>query len=319
MGIQKRHLLEAATLIGESAREDGAWKVRLISEGQGSSGFYSRELLENFHGVLDDVLSFKNHPGEWEGPESRDFTMIVGEIRGETWVEDDERGLAAVYGWYLPDPEHREKIERYKKKIALSIYAMGEGEHNDDTGRFEVTSFEADPYNSLDVVIAAGARGKFLEHARKVNEHRIKNASATVVEAEKKDTEGLSEMAEKDVLDKLDKLISLQTANAEASAKAAQATVDSEEVAKAVESGIAKYRDAIEAVTAAELLPSQSKALLAFAAEGRDITADIESAKVVATEARSLSKEGSKENLQEDGRFTEGAGSGYTLKGFGKG
>lgn len=312
---EKRHLLEAATLVGESAREDGAWKVRLISEGQGSSGFYSRALLEGFHSVLNDVLSFKNHPGEWEGPESRDFTMIVGEILGETWVEDDERGLAAVYGWYLPDPEYKEKIERYKNKIALSIYAMGEGSHNEDTGRFEVTSFEEDPYNSLDVVIAAGARGKFLEHARKIYAHRVENASATSAGDTKEDTEGYSEMEIKDVADKLDTLIAKYEGQDESNKKEAQAEVDSEKVAEAVKAGVEAFRKASETIAEAKLLPTQEATLLALAAEGRDITSDIDSAKVIATEARSLAE--SVATNQEGGRFTEASTAGYKLSGFG--
>lgn len=312
---QKRHLLEAATLIGESAREDGAWKVRLISEGQGSSGFYSRELLEGFHAVLNDVLSFKNHPGEWEGPQSRDFTMIVGEILGETWVEDDERGMAAVYGWYLPDPEYKEKIERYKNKIALSIYAMGEGEFDENTGNFNVTSFEADPYNSLDVVIAAGARGKFMEHARKVYAHRVENASATSAGDATEDTEGISEMEIKDLADKLDTFIAKFEGQAESNQKEAQAEVDSAKVAEAVKAGVEAFRKAADTIAEAKLLPTQEATLLALAVEGRDIASEIDSAKVIATEARSLAESGSIN--QEGGRFTESAATGYKLSGFG--
>lgn len=104
----KKHLLEAATLIGESANEDGTWKVRVISEGKGSSGVYTAELLEKHHSAFDDILSFKNHPVGWDGPETRDFTMISGEIVGKTWVENDERGLKAIYANYRPDPEYKD-------------------------------------------------------------------------------------------------------------------------------------------------------------------------------------------------------------------
>ena len=45
-----KHLLEAASLVGDTANADGTWKVRLISEGRGSSGVYTAALLENhFH------------------------------------------------------------------------------------------------------------------------------------------------------------------------------------------------------------------------------------------------------------------------------
>src|SRR5690625_7567990 len=94
----RKHLLEAASLVSESASKDGTWKVRLISEGRGSSGIYTRELLENHHHAFNDVLSFKNHPGMWDGPQSRDFTMIAGERSEERRVGTEwrSRGEAAA-------------------------------------------------------------------------------------------------------------------------------------------------------------------------------------------------------------------------------
>lgn len=310
----KKHLLEAATLMGESAREDGAWKVQLISEGQGSSGFYSRELLEKYHSVFDEVLSFKNHPTGWDGPEARDFTEIVGEITGETWVENDSRGMAAIYGWYLPDPDHKDKIERYKSKLGVSIYAMGEGEFNEDTGNFTVTSFESDPYNSLDVVIAAGARGKFLESMRKVYEHRSSSKASTAsVVVEKKEI-GLT--MDKEIEDRFAGIESLlqglatqkqENAQAEADANAVQAEAD-----KRVEAIVASLA-AVESARA-DLLPSQVASLVESAKRGEDVAPAIESAKTIATEAReAFSKPG-----VETGRIGESLKSAADLgKAFG--
>lgn len=284
---EKKHLLEAATLIGESAREDGAWKVQLISEGQGSSGFYSRELLEEFHSVFDEVLSFKNHPTGWDGPETRDFTEIVGEITGETWVENDERGMAAIYGWYLPDPDHKEKIERYKSKLGVSIYAMGEGEFDENTGNFKVTSFESDPYNSLDVVLAAGARGKFLESMRKVYEHRSSNqtSTASVVGNE---TKGYTMAEIQDVLDAVKEQNTLLSALVASKQENAQTEADANAVQVAADARVESIVASITAVNAesANLLPSQVASLTESAKRGEDVASAIESAKAIATEAR---------------------------------
>lgn len=318
--IEKRPIFEAATLVSESPREDGAWKVRIISEGQGSSGYYSRELLENFHHVFNDVLSFKNHPTGWDGPEDRDFTMIAGEIIGETWVENDEREMAAVYGWYLPDPEHREKLERYKKKLGVSIFAMGEGEWDDTTGNFIVTEFTEDPYTSVDVVIAAGARGKLLESARKAYALRVEKASAA--SAGVTEEEGLSEMAEKDVLDAIGKLTVAVEALTESGKKEAQATVDADALSTAVEAGVKAYADATAAIDSAELLPSQEADLRDRAAKGEDITSALESAKVIAAEAREAAGKSANKTTQtkttsESAQFSEGAEQDYQFKGFG--
>lgn len=307
MSRETKYLLEAASLIGESAREDGAWKVRLISEGQGSSGFYSRELIEGFYEVFNDVLSFKNHPTGWDGPETRNFTEIVGEILGDVWIEDDERGMASIAGWYLPDPEYADKIERYKKKIALSIYAMGEGEFDENTGNFRVTSFQEDPYNSLDVVIAAGARGKFLESMRKTYEHRSSEQESSVASALDNKSKGITMDEEtKAAFAALTTLISglvdtkQESAQAEADATAVQAEADAR---------VEKIVSSLEAVESAraDLLPSQVASIMESAKRGEDVAPAIESAKAIATEAREAF---SSSDHQESGRIGESADSG---------
>src|SRR5690606_8734493 len=64
------------------------------------------------------------------------------------------------------------------------------GEFDENTGNFNVISFEEDPYNSLDVVIAAGARGKFLESMRKVYEHRSSKETSTASVVVENETKG---------------------------------------------------------------------------------------------------------------------------------
>lgn len=316
----RRGLVEAAKLLGEAAREDGAWKVRLISEGQGSSGFYSRELLEGYHSVLDDVLSFKNHPGEWDGPETRDFTMIVGEIVGETWIEDDERGMASIVGWYLPDPEYRDKIERYKGKLGVSIYAMGEGEFDENTGNFKVTSFEADPYNSLDVVIAAGARGKFLESMRRAYAHRVENASAASAEGKTNKEEELTEMELKDLGEEIASLTTAFRDFVESQKKSIEAEAESATAEEAAKAAVEAYDAQTQAIADADLLPTQAESLRKQAREGKDVSAQLEDAKLVAKEAKEQAAKTIQEGDRSDaGRFAEGAAtSGYKLSGFGQ-
>lgn len=288
-----KHLLEAATLISEAASEDGTWKIKVISEGKGSSGIYTAELLETHHAAFDDVLSFKNHPTGWDGPESRDFTMIAGEIQGATWVDTDETGRKAVYANYLPDPEYKDKLERYKDKLGLSIYIEGSGYEN-EAGDFVVDWFNpADPYASLDVVIAPGARGKFLESARKAYESvNIDPKKPTVTSAEQEKENG-SKMDEKD-REKLDALVtavaSLVADKEKATAEAAQVTADVDAGRVAVEA----YDAAVTAIDAAELPDKVVESLRKQAKEGVDVTAYIEQAVAIkeateeAAEARLL-------------------------------
>lgn len=284
----KRHLLEAASLASESASEDGTWKVRLISEGKGSSGTYPKELLENHHHALDNLLSFKNHPTGWDGPQERDFTMIAGEIKGETWVDTDERGLTAVYGNFLPDPEYADKLARYKEKLGLSIYIEGSGywqENSDGSEDFIVDWFNPnDPYASVDVVIAPGARGKFMESMKKVYSDRTENKRTAEVAGENR-----KKNMEKEVLDALkgiqETLNALTSEKAEKAATAAKVEADAEAARIAAESAVSHYSAAVEAVDAADLFESQRKSILAAAAKGEDVSELISEAKAVKEEA----------------------------------
>lgn len=278
-----RHLLEAATLVSEAASEDGTWKVRLLSEGRGSSGVYTASLLENHHHAFDNVLSFKNHPTGWDGPETRDFTMIAGEIVGETWVENDERGLRAIFGNYLPDPEHKDKIERYKDKLGLSIYIEGSGYVDESSGDFVVDWFNPeDPYASVDVVIAPGARGKFMESMRKF--YAGEDVSGNRPGARQAENERKSKMDEelKETLKGISDALALLVAEKK-TAEAAEAQAKADEAA--VTSAVEAYDKAVQAIDEADLLPVQVESLRSEAKAGRDVTPLIEAAKKVKEDA----------------------------------
>lgn len=272
---ETRPLFEAASLVGDM-NADGLWKVRLISEGKGSSGVYTASLLENHHSALNDLLSFKNHPVGWDGPEARDFTMIAGEIVGETWIEKDERGLVAVYGNYRPDPEYKEKLARYKGKLGVSIYIEGSG-YYDENEEFIVDWLNpADPYASLDVVIAAGARGKFEESLKSFYAQRSADRPSTTSVQERKEIEDMATVEER--LDALtaavESLVSAQNAKIE---QEAQVKVNEEAVTERLDA----YDAAIATIDAAELLPPQIESLRAEAKKGADVAPLIEQAKKI--------------------------------------
>ena len=310
--MTKRNLLEAASLVSESASEDGTWKVRLISEGKGSSGIYTAELLENHHSAFDDVLSFKNHPTGWDGPETRDFTMIAGEIKGATWVEADERGLKAVYGNYLPDPEYRDKIERYKDKLGLSIFIEGSGYVDEATGDFIVDWFNpSDPYASLDVVIAPGARGKFLENARKVYDARRSESEKTpgIPPAERKDNEIMELEKVVEAVEALTAQVTALVADKEsAKAQEAQVNADAQAVAEALEA----FESAVKAIDEADLLAPQRESLLSAAKRGEDVAPLIESAKAV----KAAALEAVQVNESHGRDFGGSANKSYTVAGW---
>lgn len=274
--MNKKHLLEAATLVSESASEDGTWKVKLISEGKGSSGTYPATLLENHHHAFDNVLSFKNHPTGWDGPSERDFTMIAGKVVGETWVESDERGLKAVYGNYLPDPEYKDKISRYKEQLGLSIYIEGSGYVEESSGDFIVDWFNPeDPYASVDVVIAPGARGKFMESMRKTYDSQVESKKPSVTSAVERENGIKMDEEIKEAFKALNDLIAPLVAKEQtAQAEAAQAEADENAGREAVEA----YDAAVTAIDAADLPAKVVESLRKQAKEGVDVAPLIEQA-----------------------------------------
>lgn len=289
--MTSKHLLEAATLASTEPSADGSWTVRLISEGRGSSGVYTRSLLENYFHAFEDVLSFLNHPVE--GPHERNFTEIAGRIKNARFQEDSE-GKAAIFGDYYPDEQYAEKLGKYRDKLGLSIYISGTGSVEESTGDFIVESFdEDDPFKSVDVVIAPGARGKFMESMREVYSARVEEEKPTTTAVEDERNKKMELEAKVDKA--LDLLATLIADKAEKSVEAAQVSADAEAVKTAVE----HYAAAVKAVDAAELFESQREAILAQAAEGKDVSELIESAKVVREEAVKA--------VQETAQVVEGA------------
>lgn len=299
-------LYESAPLLKEASRDDGSFKVRLIDEGMGSSGYYPRETLEKYHNAFDDVLSFAAHPKWDEEAANRDFRNIAGRILGETWTEEDRTGKLGVYGYYLPDPNYQEQLERYRDKLALSIYISGEGHINDD-GDFEVDFLNGlDPLRSVDVVQAGGRGGKLSIESLKEFYNVGSTEDRKNRNNRKETTMDLETLATK--LDALTTTVLALASDKEAEAsESAQAKADDEAVAKAVESYAAK----VEAIAKAELPAVLAESLRKDALAGADVEVKI-------TEAKALT-EALKTELTESGagRVIEGSDDDYTLKGFG--
>ena len=277
-----RNLLESAALV-ETDLSGDTWKVRLISEGKGSSGIYPARTLENYGHAFNDVLSFENHPVGWDGLEARNFKQIVGRVVGETWIETDERGKVGVYANWRPDSEHREKLAAYKDALGLSIYIEGEGHVNED-GEFEVDSFNAfDAWKSVDVVIAAGRGGRFeesIKDLRKMYDARRSESEKTpgTPPAERKDNENMELEKVVEAVEALTAQVTALVADKEsAKAQEAQANADAQAVAEALET----FESAVKAIDEADLLAPQRESLLSAAKRGEDVAPLIESAKAV--------------------------------------
>lgn len=296
------------------------YRVCLISEGKGSSATFTREFFisENAD-ALAGSLSFPGHPEHTWAPENRNPLTVIGKIGPSVTIEESE-GRMGFWSEYIPAksrPDIAPYLAEYGQDLGLSIYIESEGFVDDVTGLYVATKLRADdPYKSVDLVVAAGAGGKFDRVAEGLR--RITEASATAEEKE------VTRM-DKDIEQKFDGLTTIVerlVSALEGKAKAdLQVEADASAVVKAVESRLTDYDKAVDLITEAKLTESQSTSLRALAKEGVDVAPHIESAKKVLTEAKALVGTAPETQTVVENRLGGGdsqkAGS-FNVSGFGK-
>lgn len=288
------------TLLRESVKEspvktgDNRWRVIVAKPGKGSSGTYSAEVFKRDAQkmVPPGAQSFFNHD------EKRDPRDMLGYFPdGAVWSEEDQAVIAelSVFESWKP------LVEQLAPHVGISLYALGE---IDDDGN--VTSFIEDAYNGADLVSRPGLKGagfdqKLYEAARS-SSTQGPSAETSVRDNNGKDV-SMDEQKIKEMIDAA--LAPVMSALNDKAEEAAQKDADDKAVAEAVEA----YDAAVTAITEAELLPSQAKALRAEAKAGRDIAPLIESYKEQNTEAEEHFKT----------RQTEGATAGRVITGDNEG
>lgn len=170
-----KKLSESGTIIESAKADDGVFSVRIIDEGQGSSGYYSRELLQE-HGprtFTKGVKMFMNHPTG--NPWDRSITDLAGKFLEDAHYKEVD-GVGGLYTTVRVDERWRGFIREYADVIGVSIYVEGEGEERD--GVYHVTGFnQNDAYKAADWVIAPGRGGGIVERA--MESYRAIETSAT--------------------------------------------------------------------------------------------------------------------------------------------
>jgi hypothetical protein len=160
-----------STLFTESAvaptkTKSGNWRAVLITPGKGSSGFYSESMLKE-HGPVafpKGTHSYIDHPtreGEVRSPKN-----LMGVLAEDAYYEE---GVGLVAELQVM-PHWKEFVEAVAPHTGLSIYAMGDGQV-DENGELVVESLIPNVQNSVDLVSYAGRPGSGL--AEKLYESAI--------------------------------------------------------------------------------------------------------------------------------------------------
>lgn len=158
-------LKETSTSLGK-VQGKKRWFARLIAAGAGSSGFYTKEALQNTgpaafpkgtH-IHADHDSWRDSDERPEGSIRRMAGIIASEPE---YREDlDEVGLYAEVEF---SAEWAPFVEQFSEHIGLSVAGSGYGSEVTDTGLDIIEGFIPHPLNRVDLVTRPGAKGKIIE------------------------------------------------------------------------------------------------------------------------------------------------------------
>ncbi len=170
-----QRLYESGSLVESST--PGRFRIRIITEGEGSTGVYTRELIENYADVFAGRPMFGNHPKDPNKPWERSPFEIKAKLASSVTVEEVD-GVVGAYADVVASPDVQKFMEDFHDVIGVSIFASGDGSQKNENDKLIVESFDgSDPYTSVDFVVAPG-RGGGVE--RMVEAYRVleQNGSA---------------------------------------------------------------------------------------------------------------------------------------------
>ena len=150
---------QGAGAIKDSVR-DGAYKVVLIRPGQGSSAYYTEDLIKT-HAPTAFPKGTHVYLDHLKDGESRTPERLIGTLSEDTEIDD----LGQAVNYLRPLSKHREWVEEIRHFVGLSISAKGEGRKGEVDGKEVLIAEALIPHvtNTVDIVSYAGAGGKFLE------------------------------------------------------------------------------------------------------------------------------------------------------------
>lgn len=237
----------------------GRWLVAIATPGQGSSGFYSEDMLKEYGPVAfpAGAKSFINHEG------TRNPKDMIGTYPEGAYWDDDRKQLMGELETFS---HWKTFVEEVGPHCGMSIYMAGESDKDGN-----VTKLVENRQNGADLVSYPGLEGsglvEMLESARSAGSEKPTVALAEGITTGK-DAERMEE--------KLDKLIVLLTALTATGEAKAQETAQAEADEAAVEKAVEAFEASVEAIEAADLTPAQKKALRVEAKAGKDVTNMIE-------------------------------------------
>lgn len=148
-------------------RENGTMRARIITPGQGTSGYYSPQLLKDSAAKFAGVQVYWDHPTEQEesGRPERSLRDLAGKVLANpapAWQESGSDG-PGIYGEVQVYKPYQEAVNELGPDIGLSIRASGKAGTKVVEGK-QVKAIESiDHVTSVDFVTLPGRGGKPLQ------------------------------------------------------------------------------------------------------------------------------------------------------------
>jgi hypothetical protein len=147
--------------------QDGTAYLKLIAPGWGSSGYYSKEVLQRDGPKVfkAGTKNFWNHPTSAEEaarPEGdlRDLASVLTE---DAHYEENGPAGAGLYAKATVQPHFREHVDSLAKHIGMSIRAAGRAREGKVDGKSGPIIEQLNKGISVDYVTTPGAGGKILQ------------------------------------------------------------------------------------------------------------------------------------------------------------
>ncbi len=162
--MRQIELLSDASPLSESAfRPDGTFPVRIIAEGWGSSGFYSKQkLIEAAHLYAKNTRMFINHPTRSELKErpERDLNQLAAYFINEKAVWNDNGIFGpGLYQEAKALPNYVDFLREAAPAIGVSHFVLGKTRNGEAAGRSGPIVESIDQVISVDLVTSPGAKG----------------------------------------------------------------------------------------------------------------------------------------------------------------
>ena len=251
------------------------WRAVLITPGKGSSGVYTESMLREYgpRAFVKGTHSYVDHPRNEE--DIRSPKNLIGVLAEDARYEDGV-GLVAELDIM---PHWKEFVEAVAPHTGLSIYAMGDGNINEN-GDVVVESLIPHTQNSVDLVSYAGRPGSKL--ADKLYEAAVALAAENEVSVEEESVDGEEGTA----------------------APMAAATVENKEEGNSMElkelsDQLAELPNLVAAAVAEALAPAEEPE------ESEEVTAEAVAEAMVAAELPEVSRKAVYESLRAGGDLAE--------------